>query len=105
LNFYKAMLALRNAMPSLSQGGYASPQTSQNLLAFQRLYSGSPSERSLVVINYGTATASMAVAGLGANAKASSNYPVKGTTLQADATGGLTVGVPGQSVAVYTLTP
>ncbi len=50
LHFYRAMLSLRNGLPSIARGRYESPIAQGQVLAFQRAWK---SERTLVVINYG----------------------------------------------------
>jgi alpha-amylase len=105
LNFYKAMLALRNTLPAISQGSFVSPQVSGLLLAVERVYSGSPAQHALVVFNYGPGSGTISVTGLAAGAKAAGVYPAGTAPLSADAGGALSVNLPAQSVAVYTLTP
>jgi len=99
LAFYKSMLALRNARPSLAQGSYVAPFANQLVLGYQRSFGG---ERSLVVINYATApAAAVALAGLPANATLTSVYPNDGTTATADANGQAQLTLAAQSVRVY----
>lgn len=108
LNFYKAMVALRNTLPSLAQGTYEAPWTSGSVMAFQR---ASATQRSLVVLNYGPSPAIVNVPGLPAGAVLSGAYPVASgsspnpNTLKADASGAVNLNLPAQSVAVYTVDP
>lgn len=126
LNFYKAMLALRNGQPALARGRYEAPVAAGQVLAFQRVWQG---QRNLVVMNYGAATASLPLSALPAGATlqvlhaGSTARPTKsspsplpsssssstaaadaGTApLRADARGRLTLSLPPQSVQVYRL--
>ena len=102
LNFYKAMLALRNSRPSIANGSYDAPQVSGNLIAWLRTQG---SERSLVVINTGTAAADMAVDQLPANASVSNLYPADSATATANASGVVTLNLPAQSVRVLNVQP
>ncbi|HJW12385.1 MAG TPA: alpha-amylase, partial [Albitalea sp.] len=98
LSFYKAMLALRNTLPSIARGSYESPVVTGSTLAFRRVLGG---ERSLVVINYGSSGTMMPVSGLPANAVFSAAYPSGGARVTADAGGTARVAVGAQSVLVY----
>lgn len=114
LNFYKAMLALRNGQPALARGDYRHAQAQGQVLAFQRAIKG---QRNLVVINYGTDAAALPVQGLKAGTRLEALYPQVGAaqaaqrastrqptpTLRADARGQLTLTVPAQSVQVFRL--
>jgi len=64
LNFYKAMLGLRNSRASIAEGSYESPRADGLVLSFQRRLG---KELSMVVINYGESDAD--VAGLPTGAK------------------------------------
>ncbi|MDH0865981.1 alpha-amylase family glycosyl hydrolase [Mitsuaria sp. GD03876] len=61
LNFYKAMLALRNSQPAIARGRYEAPLAQGRVLSFQRVFQG---QRVLVVINYGQQAADIALPGL-----------------------------------------
>jgi glycosidase len=50
LAFYRAMLALRNARPSIARGTYVAPFVRGQLMGFQRVVG---TERTLVLINHG----------------------------------------------------
>jgi alpha-amylase len=102
LNFYRAMLALRNGRVSLRDGAYAQPQVSGSMLSYQRR---SPGETTLVLINYGTASASAALAGLGANATLAAKYPAGSPDASADAGGDATVAIGAQSLLVFDVSP
>ena len=98
LNFYKAVIAVRRAHPSLMAGTQAAAVASGTTLSFQRVQGA---ERAVVMINYGTATANITAAGLVANATLVNAFPSSGTDTTADAGGSATVSVPAQSVRVF----
>ena len=99
LTFYKAMLALRNARPSISQGSFEAAFANGNVMGYQRARG---SERSLLVFNYGTAAANgVVVSGLPANALLTSLYPADGSTASADASGHINLTLSAQSVRVF----
>ena len=102
LSFYKRMLALRNTLPSLTSGSYDAPKVQGRVLAYQRTLGG---ESTLVVINYGTRSASIQIDGLKPGAALVSAYPAGGKVLAASAGGVLRLRLPGQSVRVYTRKP
>jgi len=102
LNFYKAVIAVRRAHPSLMAGTHAGAAASGTTLSFQRVLGN---ERAVVMINYGGTTANVAAAGLPANAVLVNAFPASGTDAAADAGGSATVGVPAQSVRVFIVTP
>ena len=64
LNFYKAMLKLRNSRASIAQGSYDAPKAEGLVLSFQRRLG---QERTVVLINYGDSAAE--VSDLPADAK------------------------------------
>jgi len=107
LNFYKAMLALRNTQPALARGSYEAPLAQGRVLSFQRAYRG---ERVLVVINYGQEAAQVALAGLSAKRPLRRLHPTASTperppmpAPRVDATGRLTLTAAPLSVQVFRL--
>ena len=96
-NFYKAMLALRNARPSLALGEYANVTISGTSLAFERSFEG---EDTLVAINIGTDASSVTMSGLSNSAEYRELWVTPGTRCS---TGGgmFTFIMMPQSVAVY----
>ena len=100
LNFYKAVIAVRRAHPSLMAGTHAGASANGTTLSFQRVQGN---ERAVVMINYGGATANVAAAGLPANAALVNAFPASGTDAAADAGGNATVSVPAQSVRVFVI--
>ena len=101
LNFYKAMLKLRNGLPSIARGSYAAASTQGQVLSFQRRLG---KEHTLVVINYGAADARLALSGLPARARLQAAYPGPAPTLRSGADGSAEIPIAAQSVAVYRLT-
>ncbi|MFZ6675953.1 alpha-amylase family glycosyl hydrolase [Undibacterium sp. Xuan67W] len=101
-SFYKAMLSLRNSRLSISQGGYSNAFVSGSLMGFQRQ---SGSEKTLVLINYGSASAQANLSNLSANASLASLYPQSGTTILADGSGNAQITMAAQSVQVINVTP
>jgi alpha-amylase len=97
LAFYKAMLALRKGRPSVAAGSYENVVVSNTLLSFQR---GAGSERTLVVVNYGSSAAALPAAAAAAGATLAGLYPAGAGTTTFD---GSNVTVPAQSVRVYDL--
>jgi glycosidase len=99
--FYKAMLGLRNSLPSIARGSYTGPFVEGRVMGFQRVLGG---ETSLVLINYGTSpVAGLVVPGLAPMSGWRSAYPGAGSARRADAQGVLTISLQAQSVQVYVL--
>jgi len=72
LAFYKAMLGLRNSLPSIARGRFEHSFADGLVLGFQRAWGD---ERTLVLINYGNAAATAQVPGLPAGAVLRRAYP------------------------------
>lgn len=100
LAWYRAMTALRRDWPSLRGGSYEAATASGTLLHFQRAVAG---ERSLVLINYGSAGTSTTIDALPAGARLTNAFPPSGTNLDTDALGRVTLTVPARSVRVLVL--
>ena len=102
LNFYKAMLRLRNGLPSIAQGSYEQAKAEGQVLSFQRRLGR---ERSLVVINYGTAPAEARLSALPAKARLRALYPLArgggDPAPRSDAQGHARLPAPAQSVQVF----
>ena len=75
LSFYKAMLALRNTRPSIARGSFEHSFADGLVLGFQRRLE---SERTVVLINYGTGLASVRVPDLPPGQALRSAYPAGG---------------------------
>jgi glycosidase len=71
-NFYRALLALRNANPSIARGSYERPQAEGAALVFQRRFGD---DRTVVAINYGKQASTLAVGDLPAGAALAALYP------------------------------
>ncbi len=99
LSFYKAMLALRNARPSIARGSHDQPFVQGSLMGFTRTLG---QERTLVLVNYGAQPARVTLTGLPASATLStlwpSGLPPAGATL-----GQLELEVAGRSLRVLDL--
>jgi glycosidase len=98
LNFYKAMLRLRNTRPSLARGGFDHAFADDLVLGFQRRLDN---ERTLVLLNYGRTQASSRVDGLPPRARLVPLYPVAGTATVADERGTAVLPLSPQSVMVF----
>ncbi|MBL0086732.1 MAG: alpha-amylase [Ideonella sp.] len=102
--FYKAMLSLRNTLPSIARGSFEHSFAEGLVLGFQRRWD---QERTLVLINYGTTEATASVPGLSPNMALRRLYP--NAPLGRD--GGAAplpssrVTVPPQSVQVWRVLP
>ncbi len=100
LNFYKAMLALRNTRPSIARGSFEHSFAEGLVLGFQRSLER---ERTLVLINYGTATAQVRLDSLPARARLRALYPAWAADTRADAAGAASLTLAPQSVRVFDL--
>jgi alpha-amylase len=100
LSFYKAMIGLRRAVPAIASGVYEGSVVAGSAVGFQRRLGN---ERAVVVINYGTGTANVALTGLPAGATLTAAWPAGGTDLAADGGGAVSVPVNAQTVRVYTV--
>ena len=100
-NFYKAMIGLRNRHPSVARGTYEAAFVQGLAAGWQRRWQG---ERTLVVINYATASADVAVPGLPAGAGLQALWPRWAMPAQADAQGRAAVRLPAQAVQMWRVT-
>ena len=100
LAFYKAMLALRNTLPAVKAGSYDAVAVAGSVLSFQRRLGA---DRTVVVINYGSAPANATLASLPANAALAPAYPAGGADVAVDGNGQASVALPAQSLRVLTL--
>ncbi|MEN9544789.1 MAG: hypothetical protein RLZZ598_1622 [Pseudomonadota bacterium] len=101
-NFYKAMIGLRNELPSIAQGSYEQPFIAGNVLGFQRRLG---KEQSLVLINYGTEAQTLKVPALGAGAPLLAAYPRGTAALAVGADGNAMLTLAPQSVQVFVRRP
>ncbi|ANH70204.1 hypothetical protein ABE85_02775 [Mitsuaria sp. 7] len=102
LNFYKAMLALRNSQPAIARGRYEAPLAQGQVLSFQRVHKD---QRVLVLINYGRDAAEVSLPGLPSKARLRPLYPQRPSSAVAavDARGRLTLTAAPLSVQVFRL--
>ena len=100
LAFYKAMLALRNTQAAIRSGSCDAVAVAGSVMSFQRRLGAA---RVVVVINYASAAANVALGSLPANGLLASAYPAGGADLVIDASGAASVTVAAQTVRVLTL--
>jgi glycosidase len=98
LNFYKSMLSLRNQRSSIRAGRYESPFVAGSVLGFQRV---DGSERTLVLIHYGTVKSAVNVPGLPEGAGLACLYPAGQADHGTVSSPGEAIELPGRSVRVY----
>jgi alpha-amylase len=105
-SFYKAMIGLRNAHPSIARGSFERG-VAQGLVAVwqRRLAQGREREHTVTVINHDTAAAPAQISGLPPRARLVSLHPAgAATALRADAKGMATVLMAPLSVRVLKVT-
>ncbi|MBL0122311.1 MAG: alpha-amylase [Betaproteobacteria bacterium] len=100
LSFYKAMLHLRNTLPSIARGSYEHPAVDGSVMSYQRKFEG---DHTLVVINYGTAAAMAKIAALPIGATLVAAYPATALASTADAKGAASIAIDAQSVRVFSV--
>ncbi len=100
--FYKAMLGLRNAWPSIALGGYEAAFAEGAVAGWQRRWG---LERTAVVINYGTAGAETRVPGLPPGARLRPVWPVDAAAARADGDGQARLWMAPLSVRVFAIQP
>ena len=98
LAHYKALMVLRNGSPAIARGMYAAPFVTGQVMGFQRTLG---SERVLVLLNYGSAAASVDVGALPAGASLSAAFPTSVAAASADSAGHARIDMPAQSVHVF----
>ena len=101
LNFYKAMLALRNGRPSIARGSFDASFADDLVLGYERRLGG---ERTLVLFNHGSTPAGAGVDGLPAHARLRSAWPRDGGTVAADAAGHARIVLRPLSLRVFDVT-
>ena len=99
--FYKGMLALRNSWPSIARGSFEGSFAQGLVAGWQRAWNN---ERTLVLINYGTAAADVSVPSLPAGARLQPLYPRHALAARATADGQAALRLPAQAVQVYRVT-
>jgi glycosidase len=98
LAFYKAMLHLRNTLPSIAQGSYEQPFVQGQVMSYQRRLGG---EQAIVLINYGKQATTVPLQALPAHTTFTAAYPAPRDALHTDAQGQTAVELPPQSVVVF----
>lgn len=97
LHFYKAMIGLRNTLPSIARGSYEAAFAQGLVAGWQRRLEG---EHSVVLINYGLTPAAVTVQDLPARARLRSAWPQGLAPSRADPRGHLRITLPPQHVRV-----
>lgn len=106
LNFYKAMLKLRNTLPSISRGRYLAAQSEGAALSFQRRWQR---EHTLVVLNYDDRPRQWTASGLPPGHRLQRLYPRAGqsgaTAARSRSPSEALLQLPALSVAVFRVLP
>ena len=97
-NFYRAMLALRNAHPSIARGGYDRVVLHGSVLAFRRQLDG---DETLIAINVANDWASVTITDLSRIATWRELWVTPSTNLEPSENGTLTIWLPPQGIAAY----
>jgi len=101
LNFYRGLIGVRNTRASLERGTYTNAQANGNVMGFERVLGTAPTdEKTLVVLNYGSAATSTTVTGLGSATQLRRLWPA-GAASGAISAGNATVALPAVSVSVF----
>jgi glycosidase len=98
LAFYKAMLKLRNTLPSIAQGSFEASFAEGQVAGWQRRLGD---ETTVVVINYGLRSAEVALEELPARARLQPVYPADGASLRIGSGGRALVTLQPQSLQVW----
>jgi len=98
LNFYKAMLKLRNGLPAIARGSYRAAKAEGQTLSFQRVLGR---QHCLVAINYAADVQRLSFEQLPRRTALRAAYPPSTTALLSDAQGRSQLSLPAQSLAVY----
>ncbi len=101
-SFYKAMLHLRNSLPSIARGSYQAPWVTGRVMSFQRKLD---TEHTLVLINYSRRAVRLRVPQLPAGSLMSPRYPPQSSAFLANGRGTASVRLAAQSVYVYRIEP
>jgi alpha-amylase len=95
---YRALIQLRSSTDALAFGSYEQATVQGNALSFVRR---SGSSRVVVALNYGAASASVAVSGLPAGASLQTLWPAGTPTAAADGNGTASIALGARSAVVY----
>ncbi|HNJ84628.1 MAG TPA: alpha-amylase family glycosyl hydrolase, partial [Piscinibacter sp.] len=101
LNWYKTVIAVRQANPALRSGTHVSATAAATTLSFQRT---TGNQRAVVMINYGSGPALIAAGGLPANGVLTEVFPQPGiNNANIDAGGNASASIPAQSLRVFVI--
>lgn len=100
LSFYKTLLTLRRQLPALERGLAETVEQDGLVLAFRRTLGAA---QVAVAINYGPTAATATLTGLPPSAQLTRAYPAGEANAASDALGRLTVQLPPQSLAIFSL--
>ena len=95
------MLKLRNSLPSIARGSFDAPFVAGQVLGYRRHWG---EETTLVLLNFGGASAEVEVDGLAADVSLVPAYPAGTTPIRADASGKARIAMTAQSVRVWVVT-
>jgi glycosidase len=101
-HFYREMIGLRNAHPSIARGSWVHGRADGMVAQWQREADG---ERTLVLVNHGTSGATVEAEALPPGARLRAAWPGWAAPARADGTGRATLHLAPQSVRVYTVGP
>ncbi len=96
-HFYKAMIGLRQSLPSIARGSYAGAFAQGLVAGWQRRLDA---EHTVTLINYGTETETVTVRDLPSRARLRSAWPQRAAVLRADRRGRLRITLPAQQLRV-----
>lgn len=102
LNFYRAVIALRQSRPSLQRGTYQGALANGTLMTFQRTLGA---EKTVLVFNYGSTSGAITATGLAGGVTLRRLWPAGGADLVADSAGSISVNQPAQSFSVFGVGP
>jgi alpha-amylase len=97
LHFYKAMIGLRNSLPSIARGSYEAAFAQGLVAGWQRRLDG---EHTVTLINYGKKPATVTVHELPGRAHLRSAWPPRAAAMRADRQGRLRITLPPQQLRV-----
>ncbi len=97
LNFYRRLVALRNADATLRSGKLDEVQHNAQAIGWARSMG---SQRSLVAVNYADRTATLTFRASAGGLRLSYAYPAPGAEIRTDAAGTLTLSLPPRSVSL-----
>jgi alpha-amylase len=102
LHFYKAMIGLRNALPSIARGSYEAAFAQGLVAGWQRRLDG---EHTVTLINYGSKAATVTVRQLPGRARLRSAWPQRAAAGRADRQGRWRITLAAQQLRVLVVQP